>query len=132
MVVLYKNKHNCDTFKEVNNLEDLKFNFAIKGIKNVNIVKDLPEDITGEKSFLLKYNPSTSLAAQVYCGRKYSKLIKTSTGLIGKVFKGRTVFARKSECNGAMVCSNGDCEFFKRFNAVNQVSNFFIFVLMFF
>ena len=83
--------------------------------------ESLPEDLTGDKIFLLKKDDFKTVASQVSCGRKYGKLRNTVDKNLQQIFHGQHTIIKTSQCMGSYKCLNGECPFKARFNVMNQV-----------
>jgi hypothetical protein len=123
MVIFHKNIHSCRKVTNVETIDDLKANIK-NFLEDFEIFEGqkVPEDLTGQKIFLLKWDQSKTVASQVACGRKYEKLRRTGHDkILSKIFKNQYPFVKMAQCQGSYMCVNKDCPFTARFNVMNQV-----------
>ena len=137
LVILFTNKHSCimnvksDSpnalkYKKVESLEDIMVNIAgceeNKKFPVENVLR-VPNDVNGDKIYVLENTDNKELKEIIRDGRKWQIYTQTTSQTLSHIlgeYKSKKV--RKYRCNDQFFCYSPQCPFKKRFEIVNQVN----------
>ena len=129
LVVFFEGNHECKApLHQVSSIDDVVSRIK-KSVENRFIIHtgfdELPEDVNENSIYILqlKSEKETPISEQIKCGRSYGKFQSGGPSTEERRFFGPYVGFTKSTavCRGFYKCSNSKCQYFERFNVVNQV-----------
>ena len=136
LVVLYVEKHICQPFaekeivsllKQVECKDDLieNLNMIIKNETvefSVEAPDKIPNDINGNKFYILDNRKNCQLKDIIRDGRKWQIYTQTTSKQFSAAFNEKTIKkTRKYRCSNQYFCFYKECAFKKRFEIINQI-----------